>query len=58
VLTDEDKTYDFTITNFSLAIILSLSTSIRGNFLSSPGDSLLFFSDERVENAENREETR
>jgi hypothetical protein len=57
VLTDEEKLYDFTIINFSLAVILSLSTPIRGDFLSSTGYDLSFFGDERVKNAEKRKET-
>jgi hypothetical protein len=55
VLTDEDKKYDFTINNFSLAVILSLSTSVRGNFFSSAGYYLPLFGYKRVENAEKRE---
>jgi hypothetical protein len=57
VLTDENKLYDFIINNLSLAAILSLSTSIRGDFLSSTGYSLSFFGDERVKIAEKRKET-
>lgn len=57
MLTDEKKLYDFTIINFSLAVILSLSTPIRGNILPSTGYDLPFFGDERVKNAEKREET-
>jgi hypothetical protein len=57
VLTDENKLYDFIINNLSLAAILSLSTSIRGDFLSNTGYSLSFFGDERIKIAEKRKET-
>ena len=55
VLTDENKLYVFIFTNNSMAIILSLSTSIRGNFLFCTGYFLLIHRNERIENAKKRE---
>jgi hypothetical protein len=57
VLTDENKLYDFIINNFSLAVILSLSTSIRGDFLFSAGYYLPLFGVARVKIVEKGEET-
>ena len=55
VLTDENKLYVFIFTNNSMAIILPLSTSVRGNFLFSTGYFLPFHRNERIEGAKKRE---
>ena len=55
VLTDEEEFYVFDFNYFSLAVILSLSTPIRGNFLSRAGYFFLRYGNERAENAKKRE---
>jgi hypothetical protein len=50
----EDKLYVFVFYNICLAVILSLSTPIRGNFLSSIGYLLLFKGNERAKNDKKR----
>jgi hypothetical protein len=53
----EDKLYVFVFNHFGMAIILSLSTPIRCNFLSSISYLLLFKGYERVENDKKRGKT-
>ena len=53
----EDKLYLFVFNHCSMAIILSLSTPIRGNFLSSISSLLLFQGNERAENDKKRGKT-
>lgn len=47
-VTVEDKKYVFIFTNSSLAVILSLPTPIRSDFLSGPGHFLSSKGDTRV----------
>ena len=53
----EDKLYVFVFNHFGMAIILSLSTPIRGNFLLSIGYFFLFKGYERAENDKKRGKT-
>ena len=53
---DENKLHVFIFNNFSLALILSLSTSTRGDFLSCAGYLLSNQGNEGVENAKKRNE--
>lgn len=53
----EDKLYVIVFYHYCLAVILSLSTPIRGNFLSSIIYLLLFKGYERVENGKKRGKT-
>jgi hypothetical protein len=55
VLTDEEEFHVFDFNHFSLAVILSLSTSIRGNFLSRSGYFFLSDGNKRAENVKKRE---
>lgn len=48
---NEDEVYVLILNYYGMAVILSLSTPIRSNILSSVGDSLFFKSNERNENA-------
>jgi hypothetical protein len=53
----EDKLYVFVFNYYGLAIILSLSTPVRGNFLPSISNLLLFKGHERTENDKKRGKT-